>query len=259
MDLWKNLTVIWAVIVDGHTHIISSFSSSNIVDIKFDWNDLDFWLSSEPESRCVVMPAITQFCDSVALNVEFFKAFEAFSKKDRVFPFMWIHPNQLEASLFKEFTFSGFKFHPSISQVTVDLNEKMLELCEKYRKPILIHCGRNEKSRIDYVLKINEYYPHLNFICAHLGGLATDLIVRALQKMREANYLDNIFLDTAGCFYPELIRKAVDILGSNKIIFGTDRPFHNYRVSRYTIKCCNFDKETEENILFRNLLRILHK
>ena len=247
------------MIIDVHTHISSSLSNTNEVNVKFDWNDLNFWLSSEPESRCVVIPTITQFCDSVLVNIKFFKALKAFSKKDRVLPFMWIHPNQLEAHHFKEFTFSGFKFHPSISQSTIDNNEKILELCETYRKPILIHCGRNEKSRIDYVLNINEHYPNLNFICAHLGGLATDLIIRAFQKIKDANYLDNIFLDTSGCFYPELVKKAVKILGSSKIIFGTDRPYHDYEVSLYTIRRCNFDKETEEDILFRNARAPLNK
>lgn len=247
------------MIIDGHTHLIPSFSGQNVVDLRFDWDSLDFWLSSEPESRCVLMPSLTQFCDSVSSNREFFKALSTFPKKDRVLPFLWIHPHQLEASHFKEFTFFGFKFHSSISQATLDLNEKMLELCDKHRKPILIHCGRNEKSRIDYVLKVNEHYPDLDFICAHLGGLATDLIIRAFKKMQEANYLDNIFLETSVCFYPVLIKKAVEILGNDRIIFGTDRPFHDYEISLYTIRSCLFDTETEQNILFRNLQRILHQ
>lgn len=200
---------------------------------------------------------LTQFCDSVSLNRAFFEVLSTFPKKDRVLPFLWIHPHQLEVSHFKEFTFSGFKFNPSISQVTIDVNEKMLELCDKHRKPILIHCGRNEKSRIDYVLKVNEHYPDLDFVCAHLGGLATDLIIRAFKKMQEAKYLDNVFLNTAGCSYPKLIKKAVEILGSDKIIFGSDRPFHDYEVSLYVIRSCKFDTETQQNILFGNLQRIL--
>ncbi len=245
------------MIIDGHTHLIPRFCGQNVVDVKFDWDSLDFWLSSEPESRCVLMPMLTQFCDSVSLNRALFEALSTFPKKDRVLPFLWIHPHQLEESHFKEFTFSGFKFNPSISQVTIDINEKMLELCDKHRKTILIHCGRNDKSRIDYVLKVNEHYPDLDFICAHLGGLATDLIIRAFKKMQEAKYLDNIFLNTAGCFYPKLIKKAVEIWGSDKIIFGSDRPFHDYEVSLYVIRSCKFDAQTEQNILFGNLQRIL--
>lgn len=245
------------MIIDSHTHIVPSLSNPNLVGIKFDWSDLDFWLSSKPRSKCAIMPTITQFCDSVSLNKEFINALKAFPRKDQVLPFMWIHPNQLEAKHFKELSFSGFKFHPSTSQSTIDDNEKMLELCEKNRKPILIHCGRDEKSRIDYVLKVNENYPNLNFICAHLGGLATDLIIRAFQKLLETRYLDNIFLDTAGCLYPELVKKAVKLFGGNKIIFGTDRPFHDYDISLYTIRRCKFDKEVNKDILFRNLLRIL--
>jgi len=247
------------MIIDAHTHIIPNLSSPEVVNIKFDWNDLNLWLSSEPRSKCTIIPNITQFCDSVSLNTQFFETLRAFPKKNQVFPFMWIHPNQLDASHFKEFTSSGFKFHPSISQTTIDLNVKTLELCEKHKKPILIHCGRNEKSRIDYVLKINESYPSLNFICAHLGGLATDIIIRAFQKMLSAKYLRNIYLETSGCFHPKLIKKAVEILGDDKIIFGTDRPFHDYRISLYTIRRCDFDKKTEEHILFKNLQSILSK
>jgi len=250
--------VVDCMIIDGHTHLVPHFSGQNVVDITFDWDNLDFWLSSEPESRCILMPNLTQSCDSVSLNKEFFRALSMFPKKDRVLPFLWIHPHQLEASHFKQFIFSGFKFHSSISQTTLDLNEKILELCDKHRKPILVHCGRNEKSRIDYVLKVNEHYPELDFICAHLGGLATDLIIRAFKKMQETNYLDNIFLDTSVCFYPVLIKKAVEVLGSDKIIFGTDRPFHDYEASLYTIRRCMFDAETEQNMLYRNLERILH-
>lgn len=245
------------MIFDAHSHIISTISNPEYVDIRFDWTDLDLWLSEDPVRKCVVMPNITQFCDSVSQNADFFKAWQRCRKKERVSPFLWIHPDQVEADHFREFGFSGFKFHPSISQSTIDVNEKVLELCDKHRKPILIHCGRNEKSRIDYVLKVNEKYPNLTFVCAHLGGLATDLIIRAFQKLQEDRFLDNVFLDTSGCFHPDLIKKAVDILGRDKIIFGTDRPFHDYAVSLYTIKLCRFDTETEENILFRNLTKIL--
>lgn len=245
------------MMADGHTHIISGFSSSSLVDIKFDWDDLEKWLSSEPRSKCVIMPKIVQFCDSVALNVDFFEKLEKFPQKNRVFPFLWIHPDQFVEDHFKKFTFYGFKFHPSISQAILDEDE-FLNLCEKYKKPILIHCGRDEKSRIDYVLKVNQRYPNLKFICAHMGGLATDLIVRAFEKLSRSKYLDNIYLDTSGCFHPELIEKGVQLLGDDKVIFATDRPFHSYKMSRYAIDCCNFDRTTRRKILANNILNILN-
>jgi predicted TIM-barrel fold metal-dependent hydrolase len=253
----KSSDWVHALIIDGHTHLIHRFPDQNVVDIKFDWDSLDFWLSSEPESKCVLMPELTQFCDSVALNREFFRSLSVFPKKDRVFPFLWIHPHQLEHSSFKEFAFFGFKFHPSISGTTLDAIEETLELCDKYRKPVLIHCGRDEKSRIDYVLKVNERYDKISFICAHLGGLAVDLVIRALEKTRQADYLDNVFFDTSGCFNPALVKKAVEILGDDKIVFGSDRPFQDYQISLYTINSCKFGAKTRQNILFKNIERIL--
>jgi predicted TIM-barrel fold metal-dependent hydrolase len=204
------------------------------------------------------MPQITQFSNSVALNTDFMRRLAKFPKKNRVFPFVWIHPNQLKEDHFKEFVFLGFKFHPSISQTTIDENEKVLDLCEKYKKPILIHCGRGEKSRIDYVLKVNQHYPRLEFICAHMGGLATDLIIRAFGRMAQSKHLDNVYLDTSGCFHPELIEKAVELLGKDKIVFATDRPFHSYKMSLYAVNCCRLDRKTKENIFHNNISNILH-
>jgi predicted TIM-barrel fold metal-dependent hydrolase len=247
------------MIIDGHTHIISCLGNPSIINMEFDWNNLGDWLLSEPESKCVVIPQIVQFCDSVQLNVDFFENLAKFPRKNRVFPFMWIHPSQLSEEHFKKFGFSGFKFHPSISQTRIDENKNVLDLCYKYKKPILVHCGRGEKSRIDYILKVNENYQELTFICAHMGGLATDLIVRAFEKLSKSKYLDNVFLDTSGCFHPQLISKAVEMLGDGKVIFATDRPFHSYELSLYAVECCNFNEETKKKILYENIWNILHR
>lgn len=245
------------MIVDGHTHIIPGSVDTSVVDIKFDWKDLADWLSSEPSSRCVVMPKIDQFCDSVVANIDFLERLKTFPERSRVFPFLWIHPKQMIEEYFTRFDFCGFKFHPSISQTTVAEKEDILAWCEKHGKPLLVHCGRGEKSRIDYVLRVNEYYPKLRFICAHMGGLATDLIVQAYEKMSRSRHLENIYLDTSGCFHPKLIEKAVQLLGNDKIIFGTDRPFHSYEMSLYAVNCCNFNNEVKEKVLSSNLLSVL--
>lgn len=245
------------MIIDGHTHIMSGFGNPSIINMKFDWTSLEEWFSSEPGSKCVTMPKILQFCDSVALNIDFLEKLNKFPKKSQVFPFIWIHPNQLREAHFKRFVFSGFKFHPSISQTTIDENKEVLDLCDGYKKPILIHCGRDEKSRIDYVLRVNENYPNLKFICAHMGGLATDLIVRAFERLLQSRYLDNVYLDTSGCFHPELIEKAVRLLGDDKIVFATDRPFHSYKMSLYAVDCCGFNETTRRKIFSDNILNVL--
>lgn len=247
------------MIIDGHIHLIPKAFNENHTKIFFDISELDKWLTQTPNSKAVVMTTIIQYCDSIKINKEFLSTIESFQKKKQIFPFLWIHPDQLIEEHFKIFSFSGFKFHPSISQQQIDTNERILKLCEKYKKPILIHCGRNEKSRIDYILNINEYYPDLFFICAHLGGLATDLIIRSFEKIKNANYKDNIYMDTSGCFSPNLIEKAIELLGNDKIIFGSDRPFHDYLVSLYALKLCNFDKKVLDKILYNNILNILGK
>jgi len=236
------------MIVDAHTHITVKY-------LRFGWKELEQWLSDK-ENKCVIMPIIQPSDDSVAINAKFFNTIKDFSRKKQVFPFLWIHPHQLVEQHFRKFSFTGFKFHPSISQSLITENRRVLDMCVKYNKPILTHCGRNAKSRMDYVLEVNEEYYDMPFICAHMGGMATDLIIRALNVLEWTRHKDNIFLDTAGCYHPELIKKAVRVLGSDKVIFGTDRPFHSYKVSRFAIDCCNFNKEVKRKILFSNALKL---
>ncbi len=54
------------MIIDGHTHVSSRVFKQSDTGIEFDWNDLSRWLLSAPENKCVVMPVISQFCDSVS-------------------------------------------------------------------------------------------------------------------------------------------------------------------------------------------------
>lgn len=234
--------------VDAHTHVMKYHF------LRFDWFELERWLGKT--NKCIVMPKIRQNEDSVDVNVRFFDQVKGFSKRSQIFPFMWIHPHQLREEHFRRFPTAGFKFHPSISQSPIHENREMLDMCAKYRKPILIHCGRNMMSRIDFILQVNEEYPEVKFVCAHMGGLATELIIRAFRRLMVAK-IDNIFLETSGCDLSQLIEKAVELFGSEKVVFGTDRPFKSYEVSRYIIDCCKFGRKIKIDVLRNNVLKVL--
>ena len=204
------------------------------------------------------MTTLTQDQDSKKINFEFYKNYNKFKYKSRLYPFYWAHSNELDQEIIKKYPISAIKFHPSISQSTIDKNESILKLCSKYNKPILIHCGRNKKSNIDHILKINEYYPEIKFICAHMGGLATDLIMRTFKIIKNGDkYSDNLWFDTSGCHSPDIIKKGIDIYGEDKILFGTDRPFHDYKVSKFVIDNIDASNQVKEKIFHNNFQNII--
>ena len=73
-------------------------------------------------------------------------------------------------------------------------------------------------------------FPNLKLVCAHWGG---GLPFYALMP-EVAKALDNVFFDTAATVFlykPEIFEQVSHIIGSDKILFGTDYPLmHQNRV-----------------------------
>lgn len=107
---------------------------------------------------------------------------------------------------------------------------KAIELAEKYGNPINFHVT-DPKSR-DYpgkiatpfesLLAIAVEHPNASIIFAHLGGMMH------LEKLQN---LSNVFLDTAAVpllYSSEIYGKAIDRIGVDRILFGTDYPLRTF-------------------------------
>lgn len=147
----------------------------------------------------------------------------------------------------------GLKFHPSFSQMTIlDVRlTPLLEIAGHFDLPILIHCGRDPKSRIEYIISAAKIWPKITFVAAHLGGMVADLAVKALQHL-ELAHLPNIYLDTSGVQHLNLIRMAIDVMGEDRIMFGSDEPYCSRILSIAAIDCNRFPQHTLDKIFYKN-------
>ena len=104
--------------------------------------------------------------------------------------------------------------------------EKALELAAECRKPVNVHVT-DPLSR-DYPGKIETPFDSLRamavkhsettFIFAHLAGM---------MRLDELRRLPNALVDTAAVpllYPPEIYRQAIDRIGIDRILFGTDYP-----------------------------------
>lgn len=233
---------------DIHLHINDFFSDF----FKFTIQDLIKYLETAATHGSIVMPMIRQHSDSRLINNNFFnKINDVISRLNlKIYPFLWAHPYLVTSDWIEELKPKGIKFHPSISQKTIADAENLLEHCRSFSIPLLIHCGRGEKSSIDHLIPYLNKYDDVTIIIGHMGGLATELILRAhrILKVREPG--ENIFFDTSGCVNPQIISNAINQFGPKQIVFGSDIPFFDWRVCKHAIDLAIQDSEISKiNVL----------
>jgi len=67
-------------------------------------------------------------------------------------------------------------------------------------------------------------FPETKIIVAHLGKYLCRDEALINKFIHTAKAQENIFLDVSGVVMPRKIKEAVNIVGSNRVVFGTDGP-----------------------------------
>ncbi len=147
----------------------------------------------------------------------------------------------------------GVKLHPvtnlikPYSKFTTALMRRAAELS----LPVFFHCG-DEIAALP--LEIGEgaaLCPETTIIC-HMGGF-----FHGEEAIRMAAKNPNVILDTSSVPYPEIIKLAVSELGSERVVFATDNPAGDPISEVKKIQNIGFGARDEENIMWRNMARIL--
>jgi predicted TIM-barrel fold metal-dependent hydrolase len=242
-------------IADSHIHICAEDWRFGI-DLVFTWDDLNGMFSSGKIDRASVMPMLSNTDDSLDVNKTFFENLMKCPDRDRVWAYYWPHPAEVDSEFASEKPVAGIKYHPSISQIRIDNAPDVIRVARDNGLPLLVHCGRNVMSRIEPLLTARRREPSITFIAAHLGGLANELILAALDRIGSLANLDNLYLETSGCMNPRILRRAVDVMGADRILWGTDTPFFDHDVSRIVLERTGLEKGEIRKILYDNAIQV---
>jgi predicted TIM-barrel fold metal-dependent hydrolase len=98
--------------------------------------------------------------------------------------------------------------------------------------------------------------PDIVFIGAHLGGLANELILAALTRIESLPSMDNLYLETSGCMNPKILSRAIEVLGDDRILWGTDAPFFDHEISRLVLKRTGVSESSMRKILYENATKL---
>ncbi|MPW27213.1 amidohydrolase family protein [Alkalibaculum sp. M08DMB] len=201
---------------------------------------------------------------------------EIVKANEQLITFGSIHPKdrniQSEIHKYLSFDIKGWKVNPHVMGVNVESKE-FIELIKQLAitgLPILSCSGLGApKSMIGTLLfskkqraelntqRIESFYsvlreiPNTTFILAHAGLYEVDELIKLLQSF------PNTYADIS-CQPPKSIRRLIDELGSQRLLFGTDYPFFNQSFSIVSVLRATSNEADRRNIFSKNARHILN-
>jgi predicted TIM-barrel fold metal-dependent hydrolase len=153
---------------------------------------------------------------------------------------------------FDEYHLNGLMLHPDWESFHVTdgrIIDPIMELLDDRGLPAIYHSGYYPADPIGFLV-LAERYPGVPIILKHMGyQIAEDAI-------EVARRVPNIFLETSAN-WQNLVAKAVRVLGPERIVFGSDGPFHHPRQEYMKLKMLpDLTSADLEHILWRNLAKI---
>lgn len=148
---------------------------------------------------------------------------------------------------------SGLKLHPVFQgfQANEKLVFPIIEEAIRLGVWIYIHSGTPECSLPLQIVELAQRYPEGKFIMGHMGG--ADFFLDVPDPCAK---VPNIYLETSLTCHPVFVKEAVEKVGSDRVVFGSDSPTSDMKTEIDKIKVLGLDKDDLNNVLWRNAKRI---
>jgi predicted TIM-barrel fold metal-dependent hydrolase len=132
---------------------------------------------------------------------------------------------------------SGLKMYysyldPSASSIYEIFKPEILEAAQANGVPIILHTPKMITESADDVLNMAKDFPDLKVSIAHLGSSKFDVpaLQDAYDKLAEGT---DVLMDTALNPSEEVVKRALDTFGPDRIMFGSDEPLNLLRSVPY--------------------------
>lgn len=175
--------------------------------------------------------------------------------------YVWPNPHDADAlSLVSQaatrWGFKGIKLHPLLNAF-LPTDEEVLPIVEfaaKAKIPVAIHSGHPPFSLPWSIGELAEMYPEVRIVMLHMGHAHGVYIQAAINTAKKH---DNIILETSGVSMHSKIKEAVEKVGEERVVFGSDHPFHDYSVELQKVEVAGLTGHQKELILYENAKRLL--
>lgn len=170
----------------------------------------------------------------------------------------WVNPHfdtavkELEQAV-KEWGFVALKLmatHHAFRFVTTAAHALMRKAAE-LGIPVTIHSGESGFSHPLEIAELATAFPSVPIILDHMGYR-----YQVPEALAAARRVPNIYLATTAVMEPHFIRLAVQEIGAERVIFGTNAPFVHSSTQLMVIKQAELGESDEKKIVSENSLRL---
>jgi len=172
---------------------------------------------------------------------------------DRLKAFARVHPwygDRAEELLERAFTeydcFKGLKLHPvsTIAHPSLADTQRLVRRAAAHSAPTLLHCGDEPMTTPLAIEPLAEACPEATLILGHMGGY-----YHGDEAIEVAERRPNVILETSAFPYPAKIREAVERVGADRVIYGSDGPVCSPRIEVEKVRLAGLDDADERRVL----------
>ncbi len=155
-------------------------------------------------------------------------------------------------------TFRGVKLHPLMDGFHPNdpIVWPIIELLIERDLPALIHCGHPIFSLPWSIEELIVQFPEAKIILGHMGH-GNVVYIDASIKVAARN--PNVWLETSGMPMSVKILEAVNTIGSNRVLYGSDGPWHEPKVEQLKVQLAGLQPDDLENVMHKSSQRLFLK
>jgi predicted TIM-barrel fold metal-dependent hydrolase/GNAT superfamily N-acetyltransferase len=210
-------------IIDSHIHVgLQSFFLPQEFSPPFElcnnYEDTIALMDKHEVEQAVIAPISHHAFDVKRSNEYIYEASCRFPS--RLIPFCRID-DDLEKNISRGF--QGVKLHLLYEDIEIKTLKKELQLIEDAGVPLLLHAlFRDKVKQVEQILK---FAPNLKVILAHMGRGNLYTGEQVVQNAIGLRRYPNVFMDTSTVGDIQAIINACEVLGYNRVLYGSDYPF----------------------------------
>ena len=174
----------------------------------------------------------------------------------KIVGYVWPDPRQegakaLVRRALTDWKFKGIKLHPLIHAFLPndEIVHPIMEEARRARVPVLIHSGHAPFSLPWSIGELAENFRDVTIVMLHMGHGHGVYIQAALSV---AKRFDNVYLETSGMPMHTKIKEAVEEIGEERVMYGSDIPFHDPGVEIARVCASGLSERQLERVFYSN-------
>ena len=251
-------------LVDSHIHVgLPEFCHAPAVEFPQDLcNTIEETITLMDEfdvEKAIVLPIPHRLLDSKRANEYAYEAYQKYP--NRLIPFCRIDDCLIQNL---QHGFRGCKLHMVYEDIAPRDIKVQLQIIEDFCVPLIVHAKFADKvKQIEDILKLA---PNLNIILAHMGRGNLYTGEQVVENALGLKKYPNVYVDTSTVGDFQSIVAVGEILGFDRMLFGSDYPFgknyfganYDYGFESRKLRDILTDSEAQR-VLHDNTLRLLEK